>query len=261
MGRPPIVVDNYSVCAVPIEMRFRDQALSNGSAFFWRNGTQIFLVTNWHNVSGVNPSTGENLSATGGRPDRIIARCFGIEGPGIRVDLRIGLFADADGGPRWLEHPEHGRLVDVVIIPMDEYPQVNFHPINEAANTPLRMGVGQDVYILGFPFGMEDRAALPVWKRGSIATEPDVLMAHELFTLVDTASRPGMSGSPVIVRNWGFGATEDGNFLGGAITTRFFGIYAGRLVGTDALDAQLGRVFPAKFLEEIVANPRRGDHP
>ncbi len=165
-------MDNYSACAVPIEMRFGDIALSTGSAFFWRSGTQTYLVTNWHNVTGVNPSTGQNLSATGGRPDRIIARCFGIEGPGVRVDLRIALFADVDGGPRWFEHPKHRRLVDVVIIPMDEYPEVNFHPINEATSAPLRMGVGQDVYILGFPFGMDDRAALPVWKRGSIGSCP-----------------------------------------------------------------------------------------
>ena len=46
---------------------------------------------------------------------------------------------------------------------------------------------------------------------------------------------------------------EDGKIgLGGA--TKFFGVYAGRVVSRDANDAQLGRVYERKLVEEIVHN-------
>jgi hypothetical protein len=59
-----------------------------------------------------------------------------------------------------------------------------------------------DVFVLGYPFG-PGKTGLPVWKRGSIASEPDLVPQVENYLLVDTASRPGMSGSPVILRTYG----------------------------------------------------------
>lgn len=46
------VIDQYSVASVPIEMFFGATLLSQGTAFFWQKEQQLFLVTNWHNVSG-----------------------------------------------------------------------------------------------------------------------------------------------------------------------------------------------------------------
>ena len=71
--------------------------------------------------------------------------------------------------------------------------------------------------------------------------------------LVDTASRPGMSGAPVILRSW----TND--FVDGsmrAITdtpaTNFIGVYSGRLsAGTE--EAQIGMVWHESYVELIIA--------
>lgn len=123
-------------------------------------------------------------------------------------------------------------------------------------NVDLAVNVGMDVFILGYPFG-RGVAGLPVWKRGSIASEPELVLGAQLHVFVDTASRPGMSGSPVIRRNWGNYTTTDGSVVmttGSA--TKFVGVYSGRIIGTDPLDAQLGLTWPAAFVPEIITGNR-----
>src|SRR5262245_19165118 len=70
---------------------------------------------------------------------------------------------------------------------------------------------------------------------------------------LDTASRPGMSGSPVILRSYGTHLTEGHKFtLSGGAANKFIGIYSGRLHTTDPLDAQIGMVWPATYIDEII---------
>jgi hypothetical protein len=117
-----------------------------------------------------------------------------------------------------------------------------------------------DVFVLGYPLG-KGFSALPVWKRGSIASEPAIIADQQRFVLIDSASRPGMSGSPVIRRSWGIHTMTNGGHIGGVgHATRFVGVYAGR-VGPDDQDVQLGLMWPAKFVEEIIAGGVRDDAP
>src|SRR5437773_905449 len=81
----------------------------------------------------------------------------------------------------------------------------------------------------GYPYGLAG-AGFPVWKRGSFATEPGISPAIQLHMFIDTASRPGMSGSPVIRRSWSTHLLEGNSISMGAATgTRFVGVYSGRL--------------------------------
>ena len=118
--------------------------------------------------------------------------------------------------------------------------------------------VGMDTFILGYPFGIAV-SALPIWKRASIASEPNLGIGGESFFYVDTASRPGMSGSPVILRTWGGFQTDTG---GGVITagaaTKFIGVYSGRIGAQDELQAQLGIVWRADLIDQIIAAGRPG---
>jgi hypothetical protein len=76
--------------------------------------------------------------------------------------------------------------------------------------------------------------------------------------LVDSASRPGMSGAPVIRRSWGNHMLENGNAtMGTGSATRFIGVYSGRLHTNDPNDPQLARVWPRTLLDEIVQVPTR----
>src|SRR5271166_1453973 len=109
-----------------------------------------------------------------------------------------------------------------------------------------------DVFIIGYPFTVSP-PAYPVWKRGSIASEPDLVRMTTGYYLVDTASRPGMSGSPVILRSWTNNFVEGGmRALSDTPATNFIGVYSGRLRTTDPTDAQIGMVWPASDIEDII---------
>jgi hypothetical protein len=59
--------------------------------------------------------------------------------------------------------------------------------------------VAAEVFILGYPKGLSMQGVMPVWKRGSIASEPLInVMDQAPAFLVDAATRDGMSGSPVL---------------------------------------------------------------
>src|SRR6478672_9371274 len=119
------------------------------------------------------------------------------------------------------------------------------YPVNVYVNDDLEIRIGMDVFILGYPFGAKP-PGLPVWKRGSIASEPDLVRQTTGFYLIDTASRPGMSGSPVILRSW---TSPDGRAR--EPLNRLIGVYSGRL-GADVAEAQIGMVWHESFIPEII---------
>src|SRR5260370_15689560 len=114
-----------------------------------------------------------------------------------------------------------------------------------------------DVYILGYPFGTAP-PGFPVWKRGSIASEPDLTRIGTGYMLVDTASRPGMSGAPVIRRSWGTHLLE-GSAISSDSTpqSKFIDVYSGLLHTKDPTDAQIGMVWPVDDIQEIIWGQKR----
>jgi hypothetical protein len=244
-------IDAFSLTTVPVEQLANGTLMRSATAFVWKHGPQHYLITNWHVVTGRNTRT-RHLE-TPAAPDTL--RCL--------FNLRIGDFGkqqwdirirDQDHRPLWLIRPGMPD-VDVVAIPIPmtgNEPVMNMYPINALLSKPLRIKIGMDVFILGYPFGSVP-PAFPVWKRGSIASEPDIVRMSTGYYLVDTASRPGMSGAPVILQNW----TND--YREGAVrafndkpATNFIGVYSGRLHSATE-EAQIGMVWHSSFVEEIIA--------
>ncbi|QPF93982.1 S1 family peptidase [Bradyrhizobium commune] len=251
-----VTIDEYSVAAIPIEMFFNETYLSLGTAFVWLEGDRYFLITNWHNVSGRDPNTGRHLSKTAAEPNRIRVWLNHKGALGNKIAKVLSL-RDGENGPLWWIHPNHGNKIDVVALPLDSPPDVEMYPINHMQREDLTIQIGMDVFVLGYPFGVGP-GGLPVWKRASIATEPQLSPDQQLHIFIDTASRPGMSGSPVIRRTWAVHMMENGNVsMGTGIATRFVGVYSGRIVSEDPLDANLGLMWPAAFVPEIISGARR----
>lgn len=248
-------IDEYSVATVSLEMFFGGTPLSTGTAFLWDAGGEIFLITNWHNLSGKNPGTGRHLSPTGAEPDRVRILWNAKAKLGARI-LHEHMIRDAKG-PLWLVHPTLQQAADVVALPLAVPTNAEPFPINKMRSEPLSVGVGQDVFVLGYPFAIGP-GGLPIWKRGSIASEPEVLGSGAPQILIDTASRPGMSGSPVIRRSWGMAQFENGDIsMGAGTSTKLVGVYSGRIQAADPLDAQLGVMWPASLIPEIIAGGTR----
>lgn len=144
------------------------------------------------------------------------------------------------------------RGIDVVALPLPEMPDVALYPINEMDDAPKLVAIGIDAFILGYPFGIA-ASTFPIWKRASIASEPHFSIDDQPCFYVDTASRPGMSGSPVILRSWGgFQTNKGGMVTGPGAATRFIGVYSGRIVAKNLLQAQLGIVWRAEVVDRII---------
>jgi hypothetical protein len=173
--------------------------------------------------------------------------------------IDLPLFRDSE--PMWLEHSSR-NAVDVVAIPLSLDQFETF--ANECINTidqeiGLEVCAGMDCFILGFPEQLFGAANTPIWKRGSIASEP---YQHHPY-LVDSATRKGMSGAPVIARHTGIfgmqGDTMTGKEIIGTVE-KFVAIYSGR-VGDDALGFQLGTAWQSKVLDDILSVRTPGKHP
>lgn len=76
------VFSNKSLISVPIEMHFSATGicLSTGTGFFYKKGNAFYLITNWHNLTGINPRTKKPLSNHAGRPDMIRFSLFNKNG-------------------------------------------------------------------------------------------------------------------------------------------------------------------------------------
>jgi hypothetical protein len=239
-----------------------DRVLASGTGFTYENDGQLFLVTNWHNVAGRDPETGRCLSESLAVPDLILTYFRDPSNLGNGKLARLPLYHDSEmQEPAWYEHPELGRKVDVAILPIatslrDAH---RFFPINAIQfDVEYKAEVADDAFVIGYPFSDMTDAHMPIWKRASIASEPDIDQDRLPKLLIDTATRSGLSGSPVIGQRVGVHGMVGGQVSGTTSFGRirsFIGVYSGR-IGNDELKAQLGIVWKAPVIDEIIAGRR-----
>lgn len=273
----PVLRDELSLVPFSISMYFEDTKMSVGTAFFYLYEDEFYLVTNWHNVTGREPVTLKCKHSYAGLPNRLLINIpHSIhENQVARTNWKehsISLYediGDAPTKPRWYEHPTHKNKVDLVAIPMD----MNRIPIDSleiissrAANDPslnlnqICLSPGLDVFVLGFPMGINGGGDFPIWKRGSIASEPDFDIDGLPKIYIDTATREGISGSPVYAQETGYWFPENATTQNEAKLgkgRRFLGVYSGR-VGADSFLAQLGIVWKSSAIEEILQDKVTG---
>lgn len=264
-----IVPDPISLTTHHIHLCFRptDAVLSSGTAFAYVKNGAYFLVTNWHNVAGRSPVDGKCLSKTLAVPD-MLSTLFRAKDD-LRLCTREHLPLYFDEGmqkPSWYVHPVQGQKVDVVAIPLSERVASTYRllPINEIKfDSAFKTEVADDAFVIGYPFSDTPAAQLPIWKRASIASEPDVNIDGLPKFLIDTATRSGLSGSPVVMQRVGLHGASGGKLTGTEILGRirnFIGVYSGR-IGADETKAQLGIVWKANVIEEIIDGKVLGEAP
>ncbi len=120
----------------------------------------------------------------------------------------------------------------------------------------MAVGVARGLSIVGFPFGITGGGGLGIWVQGSVATEPTLDFNGLPCFLIDSRTRPGQSGSPVIAYAAG-GAVSmaDGSTeIHGGPVEEFLGAYSGRI--NDQSD--LGFVWKSAAVQEIVDKGARG---
>ncbi|WP_368859405.1 trypsin-like peptidase domain-containing protein [Curtobacterium citreum] len=241
------------------------RSIITGSGFVLRHGGQPFLVTNGHIVTGQHRVTGDPLGSAA-LPE-FLDVALPMSGSGLGADevallgishRRLALYDDR-GRARWLVHPTFGRRVDVVALPIAEDNQggvtgftTTLLPYELGTSDPVAMlQPTQDLSVVGFPFGLHGGARSAIWVRGTIASEPDLPFEGESCFLVDSRTRAGQSGSPVIL----FRPSEEGTASAGAVAESWclVGVYSGRTSG----ESDLGRVWTWSSLRAVVEGGER----
>ncbi|WP_156357117.1 MULTISPECIES: S1 family peptidase [Pseudomonas] len=262
-----------------------------GTGFFTRKNGELFLVTNWHIVSGIDPSKPEMI---GELPPPHLLKITAISKKNTLSEITCPLY-DSEMNPIWLEHKMGGK-VDIAVYPLPDSIQDHFHifEIEKFAESEIDEAVGKDAFILGYPFshvelteafGQSTPYYLPVWKRASIATEPSHRLADRVI-LLDSLSRPGMSGAPVLIsedkavvkfpNREAYAAAKrlaDGDLsaLAGFDTSsmkhgterafKLLGIYSGVIGDTKLAQTALGRCWHVDAIEETLTHQKNGEMP
>jgi hypothetical protein len=126
--------------------------------------------------------------------------------------------------------------------------------------------LGNGVFILGYPLGFSHFANTPIWKRGTIASEPhSEVLGTMNRVVIDATTRQGMSGSPVIMRENTHYIAEDGQVKCKINATRFLGIYSSRpdIISAPGLieedrRAEIGFFYKAGCIYETIMGGARG---
>ena len=272
---------------VHLNMYFNDTSLSTGTGVFYKKEDKYYIITAWHNVTGLNTESLNYLDTRNAVPNYIwitFKHCF----LGGYSNIRIKIPLYDDDRALFYIHPENWPRIDVVAIPFDPlgqhitkipldaggYQEVSISldiehitpgqcPIRtvqdfcmsgELAKTWLdTVAVTEEVFIPSYPHNITDDMFSPVWKRATLASNPRDPWNRERKFLIDSASSSGMSGASVfyyapsgLLR---IGASRYQQHSPVAI---FAGVYVGRLGVTNKADPQVGTVWHASLVDEII---------
>jgi hypothetical protein len=262
-----IQISRESLCSLPIRMYwFPDGAkmaglgdlqtgrpLGDGTAFLYRHDGKVYLVTAGHNFSGRHAEN-DRLGSRGVTPTHVR---IGLRSPlppeGHKISEPFSIkrlllpIVDADENPLWLEHPQYGRRVDIAVLPFDVTdPTVQIEAYEAEPTKPPtaidpRMRPTEDLFVVGFPYGLQSGIDLPLWIRGTIASEPAFYWRSDLgqelpLFLIDSRTREGQSGSPVIFfrpPNTLFLSEQQQLSYTKGPASKLLGVYTGRAFAKD----------------------------
>jgi hypothetical protein len=269
--RAQVDVEEYSMMTTTVLLMKGGQSLSQGTGFLYAttraDGTPdtVFIVTNFHVVTGHAPGTGEPNQG-----DRVRFMLHTDRGdPKSVIGIEMPLYAKT-GEPLWVASAEHPNA-DVVLLPLTPaaYAKASIYVFSEAHTVGnIRVRPTSQVALLGYPYGFSDTLNhLPVWKTGHVASEPNTDFQGDPMFLVDVSAFPGMSGSPVLAVANGTYEMESGAMTTGRIY-KLLGVFSAMRVvkaqgagevsvfnpgglATAGDSLQLGYVWKAALLADI----------
>lgn len=265
----------YSLKSVRIDvLDIKDTTVLQASGFLVSHYGSTWLVTNDHVVSGINfesrrPRERDRIWldwSDGGnrRPNKIRVHLPtpDVEAPAAlfedlnpaRIDLDL---YDQGKNELWksVKNPStNGDLVaDVVGIEIPKETQERL-PLADHCyfwnGEPPYFEVTDRVWVVGYPASVGKHVpTTPIWTGGSVASEPEIGLDSRFF--IDSRTRPGQSGSPVIVHRQSRYLHEAAG-LGEELPEKaiLLGVYSGRThensdIGSVWKTSVLSRIFNA----------------
>lgn len=227
-----------SIQSLFIEMLNDGELCASATGFVMKSASGTpYLITNRHNVTGRNNYTNELLAPYS--PSNFIRIYFLINRSNTDGSLQliknnlvwkpieIPLYDEEQN--LWFEHPILGRKADFVAISLESVLDIEHRPYFHE-NVPLSLAPSSIVNIIGFPFGNSSGGKLPIWTSGFIASEICFDYNDLPQFLIDSRTRQGQSGSPVVCYVNGIVQDFQGNSTALYNGMSFLlGIYSGRI--------------------------------
>jgi Trypsin-like peptidase domain len=190
--------EELAYCTVRLEVTTALEK-STGTGFFFRfeDGSKKceVIVTNRHVVEGA-----------------LSIRFYLTKADGEVPGTTHNTFDLSNLGSYWTNHPDPN--IDLAVMPasplLESVARVGFKPfvrmfrqIDVATDADLRkLSPGDDILMIGYPVGIWDSVNnAPIFRKGIAATHPGKHYEGKPEFLIDAASFPGSSGSPVVVHD------------------------------------------------------------
>ena len=258
-----------TVCAKILS--YDDLELGTATCFFYlKKDGFAYLVTNWHVVTGRNHLKPNFFNSN--LPNKIRFQLHLKTNRetwvtlGKTKEIEIIINNQYGEAPEWLEHPKYRNLVDVVVV------KIALNKIDDCAYMALSDFTGfennkkftpepmEDVFVIGYPWGLSSHGIIPLYKRGSVASEPEVNIYDELRLpgfLIDCRTTGSMSGSPVLVRHNRI-LEQPSSIISLSSHINFAGVYSGRYYSKEPNDnkdieiTEIGIVWNHNTIDEII---------
>jgi hypothetical protein len=262
------------------------ETMAHGSAFIYRIDGKERLITARHNVTGRHWHTNEFIGRFSTSPTHLKVMLFkdppdkwkfslsedNPRSANLQVLLQVRLvpLIDQNWEPIWRQHSTLGGDVDVAEVPFNPPDDVMIMswertpPITapDQAPWPPQVLPGEDVFIVGYPYGLTVGPAMPLWIRGTVASDPmfgyEPAGKHYPAWLIDARTRQGQSGAPVMrIRPEGSLLKRNDGQFGRAshAESQLLGVYSGR----TSKESDLGFVWSIDEVDEICRNGVVGD--
>ena len=258
MTKPILHFEKPTLQSLYIEMCFGETVLASGTAFLVAANRQseCVVITARHNVTGVNPLTGEYLSKNLATPDNVIIYFLKATDPFVEWrTVKLPLFRP-DGRPWWVEHPRLTDQADVVALNVKWGTDVRCYPfyLEPTDEEPdIFVGPAESVSVIGFPFALSSSGNFPIWTTGFLAQELGHITDEKPTFLIDCRTRQGQSGAAVVAyRPSGYRMIKDGRLssvVSGNPASKFLGLYSGRV----SKESDLGYVWHSAVIADIAS--------
>lgn len=234
-----IPIDCLSATSILLEIFEEDIKQGVATGFIINHNDKNYLITNKHVVN----------------PDEFKATKLKIYHHGLTLGTWNPKFEElySQDNKRWLDHPQN-REYDVVALPLNNIDEsIKIYPFDlNLANTDMIPEPAMPISIIGYPAGIRTGEGFPIWKTGHIASDPELDYDKKPVFLIDATTREGMSGSPVVLRlTGGFRQQNNCMVAFGGLSTRFLGVYSGRITQKNN-SMELGFVWRPSVILEIL---------
>jgi hypothetical protein len=254
-----------SVQSIYLEVFFDGTLRARGTGFVVKNSRDDFyLVTNRHIVTGREHPTNEIIDKKHASvPNRLVAYFNKKNLLGEWIEKSMPLLLEDnnlhdDKKKLWLEHPRLKDQADVIALKLEPDDKIDFLPwLIEDEDNSNELFPTDIVSVVGFPFGVSSSGKtspkkFAVWATGFIASETSENYNDWPVFLIDSRSRQGQSGSPVIIhRNPGstfFFKSKNAAIKLDRVLSILIGIYSGRI----DKESDIGMVWKMVVIKDII---------